>query len=176
MEAAGFLAVCVFVRCARRIKVTARPIGKTESAANIGAYPHIAMLGTKFQGVAMVFRLLFCVYVVSAFFSASASAGISDDLVFCSRLKVGQERLACYDAAARLEKKLVVQAVSPPTRVSPSGSTSYAKINAPPKTWTGFFVGLGAVAERVKSENAGTLTSNPGGDTFVSVGGETVSH
>ncbi|KQW22948.1 hypothetical protein ASC80_06370 [Afipia sp. Root123D2] len=40
-----------------------------------------------------------------AFSSAVARADISEDLKFCSTLKNGKERLACYDAAARIEKR-----------------------------------------------------------------------
>jgi hypothetical protein len=32
----------------------------------------------------------------------SAHAGVSDDLVFCSKLGNPKERIACYDAAARI--------------------------------------------------------------------------
>lgn len=35
--------------------------------------------------------------------AGQANAGISDDLRFCSSLKNSKERLACYDAAARIE-------------------------------------------------------------------------
>src|SRR4051812_36265122 len=37
-----------------------------------------------------------------AVFEGSARAGVSDDLVFCSKLSNGKERIACYDAAARI--------------------------------------------------------------------------
>lgn len=37
-----------------------------------------------------------------AFIPATAIAGVSDDLVFCSKLAATKERVACYDAAARL--------------------------------------------------------------------------
>jgi len=37
-----------------------------------------------------------------AVFEGSARAGVSDDLVFCSKLSNSKERIACYDAAARI--------------------------------------------------------------------------
>jgi len=57
------------------------------------------------QGDVMWGRIITGLSLAVAVFSPSgALGGISEDLVFCSKLRASGERLACYDAAARLEK------------------------------------------------------------------------
>lgn len=108
---------------------------------------------------------------VAVFSSSRALGGISEDLVFCSKLTVRGERLACYDAAARLEK------TSQSPKAKPQRDHAVTASNSPPqpRTWSGFSVGLGAAFMRTRSDSAGILTGNPGGDPLVTVGGETVS-
>jgi len=102
--------------------------------------------------------------------TTQVKAEISQDLVFCSKLKNGSERLACYDAAARLEKR--GPAVTSLPRIAKAPELAVGRQS---RAWDGAFVGIGAAAAAIKTNSNGTLTSNPGGDPTVTVGGETVS-
>ena len=79
-----------------------------------------------------------------------AHAEVSDDLRFCGALKAGQERLACYDAAARIAQRprTPVQAVSTPTYPPMEAQASVTKaapmhIEAPHNKFAGTYVALG---------------------------------
>jgi len=93
-------------------------------------------------------------------FASAASAAISDDLVFCSKLKNGAERLACYDAAARLEKR-------PASSAPPIANTIVTRVARQPRKWDGAFVGIGAAGASIRSISQGSLISDPGGDPAV---------
>jgi hypothetical protein len=73
--------------------------------------------------------------------STGANAGISDDLVFCSKLKNGRERLACYDAAARIEKaepkKLHVKS---PVHVNDFETQQIIPADSPKSNFDGLYV------------------------------------
>jgi opacity protein-like surface antigen len=101
---------------------------------------------------------------------SQADAEISADLMFCSKLQKGSERLACYDAAARLEKRGPTPGIS--TRVVKSVETAVVHS---PKNWDGAFVGIGATAGNIRSGSQGSYTGNPGGEPNVSVGGATTT-
>src|SRR5664279_5299174 len=118
------------------------------------------------QGDVMWGRIITGLSLAVAVFSPSgALGGISEDLVFCSKLRASGERLACYDAAARLEKT----SKAPKTTSQRDHAVTASNSPHQPRTWSGFSVGLGAAFMRVRSDSAGTLTGNPGGDPFVTV-------
>lgn len=116
----------------------------------------------------MVRYVVICLVLGWLPFGSVASAAISEDLVFCSKMKNGSERLACYDAAARLEKR---PTSSPP----PIANAIVPTAARPPRKWDGAFVGIGAAAAGIKSSSQGSLTSNPGGEPDVGVGGDTTT-
>ncbi|WGS21699.1 MULTISPECIES: hypothetical protein [unclassified Bradyrhizobium] len=68
------------------------------------------------------------IVIAIAVASFSARAEISEDLKFCANLKAGKERLACYDAAARIERTKPIANVSPP-----AGVVKPAPIATPPR-------------------------------------------
>lgn len=79
-------------------------------------------------------------------FSGTAHADISADLKFCAGLKVSKERLACYDAAARIEKHSDRKVV---TRTVPAAPVSNAMAYSPPPAlpksrFDGAYVGVTA--------------------------------
>jgi hypothetical protein len=78
-------------------------------------------------------------------FSAPAFAGISDDLKFCARLTSGKERLACYDAAARIEKRAapVKRVAATPMQV-PVFIAAHAQVASPGSRFSGAYVGITA--------------------------------
>jgi hypothetical protein len=73
------------------------------------------------------------------FSHSEAHAGISEDLTFCSSLKNSKERLACYDAAARIEKRKSTRSLSHTAVSAPPPSTP----PSPKKFHGGYVVGLG---------------------------------
>lgn len=77
-----------------------------------------------------------------------AQAEISQDLKFCAGLKNSTERLACYDAAARIEKRDNRELVTRPiTRTPASNAMAYSPAQAPaPKKsrFEGAYVGFTA--------------------------------
>lgn len=84
----------------------------------------------------------------AAFFAVGcthALAGISDDLKFCANLASGKERLACYDAAARIEKQVPAASTlarsSTPLNAHAAIPTRAGKAQPASKRWEGFFVG-----------------------------------
>jgi opacity protein-like surface antigen len=97
---------------------------------------------------------------------SAALASISEDIVFCSKLKASSERLACFDAAARLEKT----AKTPKTASLRDPTVAISNGPRQSRTWSGFSVGLGASAIKTRSTSSGTLTAAPGGDPFVNTG------
>ncbi|SEM52890.1 outer membrane beta-barrel protein [Bradyrhizobium sp. OK095] len=103
-------------------------------------------------------------------FTSEAKAAIPEDLAACSRLKNGTERLACFDAAVGMEKH---GSTSRPPPIAKAIDTAASPRRA--RKWDGAFVGIGAAAASIKSNSNGSLTSDPGGDPNVIVGGETVS-
>lgn len=82
-----------------------------------------------------------------------AEAGISEDLKFCAALKSSKERLACYDAAARIEGTSAARVARPVEPVSavavntaPSAMDAHAAVvprtpAAALASWQGFYVG-----------------------------------
>lgn len=79
--------------------------------------------------------------------AAGARAEISQDLKFCAGLKISKERLACYDAAARIEGRKDLQVERAGTAVMPRTATSNAMAYAPPPVATrsrfdGAYVGV----------------------------------
>jgi len=68
-----------------------------------------------------------------AIFQEPALAGVSDDLIFCSKLSNSKERIACYDAAARIAANAAGgrgrAGVAPPSAMV---STPTASIDAVP--------------------------------------------
>jgi hypothetical protein len=74
-------------------------------------------------------------------FQGSALAGVSDDLVFCSKLANSKERIACYDAAARIAGNSGTgsQKAATPAMVSaPAASIPAAPYKAAPAEKTPF--------------------------------------
>lgn len=87
-------------------------------------------------------RFSTAVFFTACFFAFShteANAGISEDLTFCSNLKSSKERLACYDAAARIEKRKSTRSLSHTAVSAPPPSTP----PSPKKFYGGYVVGLG---------------------------------
>jgi hypothetical protein len=94
-------------------------------------------------------RIVVLVAAVGAVASV-AHAEVSDDLRFCGALKAGQERLACYDAAARIAQRprTPLQAVSTSAYPPMEAQSSITKaaptlIEAPPNKFAGTYVALG---------------------------------
>src|ERR1044072_2634298 len=50
----------------------------------------------------------------------AAHAAVSDDLVFCSKLTSPKERIACYDAAARIAARGTPGAQPPTAAIAPA--------------------------------------------------------
>jgi hypothetical protein len=74
-----------------------------------------------------------------AFSYSEADAGISEDLAFCSNVKSSKERLACYEAAARIERRKSTH--RPPHAAANASSPSTPP--SPKKFHGGYVVGLG---------------------------------
>lgn len=91
-----------------------------------------------------MFKLGFVVFAASISVAAPAQAGISDDLKFCAGLTSGKERLACYDAAARIEKqKPKVKQASELKAPRPSPNALAAAYTPPPMSpFEGAYVGI----------------------------------
>jgi hypothetical protein len=66
-----------------------------------------------------------CALAVCAMWNAAAKAEVSDDLKFCGGLKSGAERLACYDAAARIAARPVTVR---PARAAPPAMDAQAAL------------------------------------------------
>lgn len=95
--------------------------------------------------------------------STPALAGISDDLKFCAGLTSSKERLACYDAAARIENAAKPTPARTPASTAvqrqPSPLDAQAAIVtkapiAPPRNWQGFY--LGANGGWARGDTGGT--------------------
>lgn len=91
-------------------------------------------------------RVVFAASAAVLLCAGPARADISADLKFCAGLKVGKERLACYDAAARIEKHnspKVAARISPPAVAS--NAMAYAPSLSPQKSrFEGAYAGLTA--------------------------------
>jgi hypothetical protein len=91
--------------------------------------------------------------VAAAMVAGEARAEISADLKFCAGLKVSKERLACYDAAARLERShpVVVQEPVAIAQVSP------VRTKPRPSRFAGAYVGgFGGYDVAVNSPGTGS--------------------
>jgi outer membrane immunogenic protein len=85
--------------------------------------------------------------------ASAAQAAISEDLKFCASLRSGKERLACYDAAARIESTQASRPVRNTSPTSPAVSQTPLPVmdaqaaivtKAPPvaaANWQGFYIG-----------------------------------
>lgn len=93
-----------------------------------------------------MFRAIFAATAAVFILTGSARADISADLKFCAGLKISKERLACYDAAARIEKYSDRKATTRIASVEPpSSATAYAPRSVAPKSrFNGAYAGLTA--------------------------------
>lgn len=93
----------------------------------------------------------------------AAQAGVSDDLVFCSKLTAAKERIACYDAAARIAAK---GAATP--KQEPMATRHAANVPGPPileirqNPFQGAFAALGG-AYGISSPRSVTTFGSPFG-------------
>lgn len=76
-------------------------------------------------------------------FTTAARADISADLKFCAGLSASKERLACYDAAARIEKHGERKAAALPVRPAPvANAMAYSPTPVLPKSpFNGAYIG-----------------------------------
>ncbi|MGD9920905.1 MAG: hypothetical protein AB7V13_05595 [Pseudorhodoplanes sp.] len=110
-------------------------------------------------------RMLFCAAVATVFLmSLPAGAAISEDLVFCSKLTAPKERLACYDAAARIERLSASgqkRANAPSRLLPPPSAEGFASVERPDlhsSNFSGAYVfGYGGYAPSLNSIEYGHL-------------------
>src|SRR3954468_24789264 len=74
-------------------------------------------------------HLVISVLAIGLTAAGAANAEVSDDLKFCGSLKSGAERLACYDAAARIASKPA--AARTVTRTAPADAQPAIATKAP---------------------------------------------
>jgi len=91
-------------------------------------------------------KAIFAASAVVFMFTGLARADISADLKFCAGLKISKERLACYDAAARIEERSEQKMLARPASPAPLPK---ALTYTPPATPTqsgfdGFYVAAAA--------------------------------
>ncbi|WFU54651.1 hypothetical protein QA639_34455 [Bradyrhizobium pachyrhizi] len=92
--------------------------------------------------------------------SCPAHADISNDLKFCAGLASGKERLACYDAAARIEERSnAVQqhaAIPPSSAINPKRAIPTA--SRPVGRFDGGYIG-GTIGYDINLTSAGTVSN-----------------
>jgi hypothetical protein len=117
-------------------------------------------------------RALWILAIGSALLLPSISvAQVSDDLVFCSKLADKAERIACYDAAARIAATRLRQTPKPSIHhVPPPVTAAYAaahvpRLQAEPIPFTGFYIAGGATA--AVSEPRGVFLVTPPPDVEI---------
>lgn len=110
--------------------------------------------------------------VVLALTVVPTKADVSEDLKFCATIKSRGERLACFDAAARIAR---TKLASERPNLSRTGGSGYREPAVSKQSWTGVFVGIGVGGGRTINKANGTLVSQPGGNPTVAIGGVTTS-
>jgi len=101
-----------------------------------------------------------------------------------ARVEALERQSAQNNPAARTSRAQVSHAKSS-TRILSPQQTARAETRsaeqsmamaAPAHSWNGFYAGVSAGIEALRTSHSGTMTANPGGDPFVGVGGPTTTN
>jgi len=149
----------------------------------VACYPLIAKYETKFRlwGGVMKSILMAAIVVTGLAVSSNNSAAQSSDIVLQRLERLENENAALRDRVRRLEGARNSMAVKPagkshleePIAYKAAQRIAPAAAVDPVANWTGLYVGASAGWGSLRSSHTGSIVSNPGGDPFIGVGGQT---